>query len=103
MDQGPDSIRQIAQVYVDLISISDGSLAPDALAAALDLASQRAVELGAIAITAEGETVSVDPTNLVAGGMLAMRALVRIVEDQTALSHEALLAEWRESIDAEIE
>ena len=102
MDHEPDAIRQIAQVYVDLISISDGSLAPDELAAALDLASQRAVELGAIGISVEGETVSVDPTNLVAGGMRAMRALARIVEDQTALSHENLLTEWRESIDGEI-
>ena len=77
MDHEPDAIRQIAQVYVDLISISDGSLAPDELAAALDLASQRAVELGAIGISVEGETVAVDPTNLVAGGMRAMRALAR--------------------------
>jgi hypothetical protein len=99
----PDVIRQIAQVYVDLMSISDDSLADDELASALELASRRAVDLGAIAIHEDGEVVTVDPTNLVAGGMRAMHALARLLEDHTALTREALLAEWRAMIDGDDE
>jgi hypothetical protein len=99
MDQEPDVIRQIAHVYVDLLSLGEASLPDPELAAALDLAGQRAVDLGALAIHQDGETLTVDPTNLVAGGMTAMRALIRIIEQVTALTHESLLAEWRETID----
>ncbi len=99
----PDVIGQIAQVYVDLMSISDDSLADDELASALELASRRAVDLGAIAIHEDGEVVTVDPTNLVAGGMRAMHALARLLEDHTALTREALLAEWRAMIDGDDE
>jgi hypothetical protein len=99
----PDVIRQIAQVYVDLMSISEGSLSDDDLAAALELASRRAVDLGAIEIHEDGETVTVNPTNLVAGGMRAMHALTTMLEQHTALTQEALLAEWRAAIDAEPE
>lgn len=95
----PDVIRQIAHVYVDLMSISGESLSDDELAAALELASRRAVELGAIEVQEEGETITVNPTNLVAGGMRAMDALARLLEQHTPLSHEALLAEWRDAID----
>ena len=99
MERDPDVVRQIAQVYVDLMSISDVSLPDDELANALDLASRRAVDLGAIVIAVDGEAVTVDPTNLVAGSMRAMHALVRILERHTPLSRDALLAEWREAID----
>jgi len=97
----PDVIRQIAQVYVDLMSISEESLSDDELAAALELASRRAVDLGAIEIHEDGEVVTVNPTNLVAGGMRAMHALTRLLEEHTALTHEALLAEWRATIDSD--
>jgi hypothetical protein len=97
----PDAIRQIAQVYVDLMSISEESLSDDQLAAALELASRRAVDLGAIEVKEDDETVTVNPTNLVAGGMRAMHALIGLLEEHTPLTHEALLAEWRAAIDAE--
>jgi len=103
MERDPDVVRQIAQVYVDLMSISEQSLSDPDLAGALDLASQRAVDLGAIGLEVEGETVTIDPTNLVAGGMRAMHALVRILEHYTPLSREALLSEWREAIDGRAE
>jgi hypothetical protein len=99
MDQDPDVIRQIAHVYVDLLSLGEASLSDPELAAALDLAGRRAVDLGALVIHQDGETLTVDPTNLVAGGMRAMRALIRIIEQDTALSHDSLLTEWRETID----
>lgn len=99
MDEQPDVIRQIAQVYVDLMSITEEPLPGDRLAEALNLASQRAADLGAVAVRQDGETLTIDPTNLVAGGMRAMRALTGIIEQHTALSREALLAEWREAID----
>jgi hypothetical protein len=101
LDPESDHIRQIAQVYVDLMSIAEESLSHSEMAAALDLASQRATELGAISVHEEGETVTIDPTNLVIGGMVAMRALTKMIEDQTALSRESLLAAWREAIDGD--
>ena len=99
----PDVIRQIAQVYVDLMSISEDSLSDDALASALELASRRAVDLGAIEIHEDGDVVTVNPTNLVAGGMRAMHALTRMLEERTPLTHEALLAEWRSTLDSDDE
>jgi hypothetical protein len=98
MDE-PDVIGEIAQVYVDLMSVSDASLSDDELAEALALASQRAVGLGAIAVQEDGETITVDPTNLVAGAMRAMDALAGVLEHHTPLSRDALLVEWREAID----
>jgi hypothetical protein len=99
MDHEPDVVRQIAHVYVDLMSIGEAPLSRTELADALDLASQRAIELGALVIEQDGETVTIDPTNLVAGALRAMHALTRVVEPHTPLSPEALLAAWREGID----
>jgi hypothetical protein len=104
MDYDVEKADQIAHVFIDFLSIaSDDSLDDEegAMLRSIETAQARVFELGGITVSvSDSGGLEVDPTPLIGGAVNAIGALFRVARRAGGFEDDALIAAWREEIDA---
>lgn len=92
-----EAARQYGQAILDAVSASD----VDDDGEAMNLASQRALEVEAVTVTVDDDdVVTVDLSDAIGGTMILVRGLVTMVREATGEDDDVILAEVRERLDA---
>lgn len=92
-----EAARQYGQAILDAVSASD----VDDDGEAMNLASQRALEVEAVTVTVDDDdVVTVDLGDAIGGTLVLVRGLVTMVREATGEDDDVILAEVRERLDA---
>lgn len=96
-----DPARQVAYLLLDLISARDPDADDEVNGAALGVALPRLLEIDAVTATrtADGAT-TVNPTNLIAGALIALNEAVTQAAEAQGTDIEVIVANIREYLDS---
>lgn len=97
-----DGSRQIAHVFVDVVSIATPPPPDEHLDQVADqgvLALSRMLDLAAAPPVDEPATVRVDATHLITGALSAIGALIAAVSKTSGVDGDLLVAAWRDELD----